>query len=279
MLRFLLSLLAVMLATPATAQDLPSQQRADALGGLRPLANADDAQPWTGIGRLDTGISFCTATLISDRMALTAAHCIHDMETGERIDDAALTFLAGLRNGRPETLRRVRRSYVPDAYVPTREPELEGIGHDLALLHLDLPIRSSRIAPIPPGRGAAPRSEVTVVSYGRDREAVASIEEGCLVLQGEGAVRLLSCEVDQGSSGAPVMRITPEGPELVAVISASARDDEGRALSMAATLDGALAMLLDRADRGAGQPGRSVRLTTPTEDGGRSGLGARFIRP
>jgi V8-like Glu-specific endopeptidase len=272
------SLLAALLTAPAFAQDLPSEQRANALGGLRPLASADAAQPWTGIGRLDTGVSFCTATLISDRLVLTAAHCLFDPRTRERIADTALTFQAGLRNGRPETLRRITESHVPAAYVPRPQPDLEGIGNDLALLQLDLPIRPTRIAPIPTGRNAGLRSEVTVVSYGADREAVASIEEGCLILEGQGAVRLLSCEVVQGSSGAPVMRMTEDGPELVAVISASARDDRGRDLSMAVALQGAFVRLLDRAER-ARAGGRAVRPTTPVEDGGRSGIGARFIRP
>jgi V8-like Glu-specific endopeptidase len=273
MRRLVLSILAAVLAAPTVAQDLPSEQRAAALGGLRPLASADAAQPWTGVGRLDTGVSFCSATLISDRLVLTAAHCLFDPASQTRIPDGDLTFQIGLRNGRPEALRAVRHSHVPQGYAPREEPDLESIGLDLALLRLELPVRSNRIVPIRAGRGAALRTEVTVVSYGAEREAVASIEEDCLILEGRGSVRLLSCEVVQGSSGAPVIRMTPEGPELVAVISASARDRRGDDVSVAVALEGPFVELFNQLERGAGpQP-------VAPGDGGRSDIGARFVRP
>jgi protease YdgD len=123
------------------------------------------------------------------------------------------------------------------------------------------------------------------VSYGAEREAHASIEEGCFVLESHGAVRMLSCNVVQGSSGAPVMRVTEDGPEIVAVISAMATDRTGRDVSMAVALEGPFAELLDQLDRGA-RPGALSGTATSTgvlssrgEDGGRSRLGARFIRP
>ncbi|MDG4649541.1 trypsin-like serine protease [Roseibacterium sp. SDUM158017] len=284
MRQLILTLIALAASLPAVAQDLPAEQRATALGGLRPLVSADAAMPWTGVGRLDTGVSFCSATLITDRLVLTAAHCLFDPATAERIADADLTFQAGLRNGRPEALRGVRRSHVPEAYAPRDDPTLESIGMDLALLELELPVRSNRIAPIATGRRADPETVVTVVSYGAEREAHASIEEGCLVLEGQGAVRLLSCRVVQGSSGAPVIRLTEDGPELVAVISATARDRSGADVSMAVALDAPFIELLDAMERGAGRPGGAagqgrLRMTAPAGDGGRSSIGARFIRP
>ena len=122
---------------------------------------------------------------------------------------------------------------MPEAYTFDLSPAFDGISHDMALLELELPIRSNGIAPIGTGRRAGRGDAVTVVSYGADREAVASIEEGCLVLESHAAVRMLSCNVNQGSSGAPVMRMTPDGPEIVAVISATATDRTGRDVSMA----------------------------------------------
>jgi hypothetical protein len=52
---------------------------------------------------------------------------------------------------------------------------------------------------------------------------------------------MLSCNVVQGSSGAPVMRMTEDGPEIVAVISATATDRTGRDVSMAVALEGPFA--------------------------------------
>jgi hypothetical protein len=96
------------------------------------------------------------------------------------------------------------------------------------------------------------------VSYGAEREAHASIEEGCFVLESHGAVRMLSCNVVQGSSGAPVMRVTEDGPEIVAVISAMATDRTGRDVSMAVALEGPFAELLDQTGTGRAAR-RSVR--------------------
>jgi hypothetical protein len=56
--------------------------------------------------------------------------------------------------------------------------------------------------------------EITVVSYGAEREAHASIEEGCFVLESHGAVRHAVLQrVVQGSSGAPVIRMTERVPK------------------------------------------------------------------
>jgi protease YdgD len=133
----------------------PAEQRANALGGVRPLASADAAQPWTGVGRLDTGVSFCSATLISDRLVLTAAHCLFRPDTHQRIADDALTFQAGLRNGRPAALRGVRRSVVSSGYRYDPSPDLDGISQDMALLELELPVTSNGIAPLGTGRQVA----------------------------------------------------------------------------------------------------------------------------
>jgi hypothetical protein len=83
----------------------------------------------------------------------------------------------------------VRRSFVPTAYRFDLSPDLDGIAQDMALLELELAgaVERDRAARHRAERLAG--GEVTVVSYGAEREAHASIEEGCFVLESHGAVR------------------------------------------------------------------------------------------
>lgn len=269
-LAILLTIWALLCAAPLAAQSLPDRQRALALGGVRPLSSADEARLWSGVGRLDTGVSFCTAVLIAPDLALTAAHCLFHPATGARLAPGALQFLAGLRNGRPETIRAVRAATLHDAYIGSEAARFDMIGRDLALLHLALPIRAAQMPALAVGAPPEAGEAVTVVSYGAGREAVASIEEDCLTLTTEGAVLALSCEVVGGSSGAPVIRMTAEGPQVVGIVSATATDRrDGMRMSLAVSVSGLLEVL--RSGGGAAQ--------RPVTGGEREGIGARFIRP
>ena len=93
-LRFAIALLAFAgLATGGNAQSRDT--------GLQSLLTGDAARGWEAVGRLDiAGKGFCTAALISETRILTAAQCLHDSETGARIDPARREFRAGLRTGR-----------------------------------------------------------------------------------------------------------------------------------------------------------------------------------
>ena len=47
--------------------------------GLVALETRQDSQGWEAVGRLDIqGKGFCTASLLRDRLILTAAHCLYD---------------------------------------------------------------------------------------------------------------------------------------------------------------------------------------------------------
>ena len=96
----------------AAAQSLPVIETAPE--GLQPLATMDANRPFTAVGRLETGNGFCTATLISADLVLTAAHCLFH-ENGARRSDDDFTFNAGFRNGSISARRGLRESYVlPD---------------------------------------------------------------------------------------------------------------------------------------------------------------------
>lgn len=252
--------------------------------GLRPLLTADDMRDWEAVGRLDSGVSFCTATLIAPDLALTAAHCLFTQD-GTRLADADLTFSAGLRNGRAEAVRSVAQSLLPPGYArPLGQADLDSIGQDIALLRLDRAVPASTVRPMAVGAQAGIFSAVTLVSYGTDRAAFPSIEEDCRILSAVDAVQMLSCHVVSGSSGAPVVQVGPDGPELVAIVSGRSDMPEGD-ITVAVATDGLLPSLM-AAQAASPAPGpRSSqggsiiirRVGGDAED--RSGLGARFLRP
>lgn len=270
--------------SPASAQGLPQVQLTEGQGSLRALTSGTEAQIWRAVGRLDTGASFCSATLIQDNLVLTAAHCVFHPQTSRPFAAGDLTFLAGLRNGHAEAVRQVRRIMVLPGYRPERGPDFDMIGRDLALLELSMPISMTSIVPVSAARTPWREGRVTVVSYGRDREGYASIEEGCEILNRQDAVRSLSCEVVSGSSGSPVVRVNQGRAEVVAVISATAQSRSGD-ISLAVTLEDHLAVLM--AEYQNGSTGTAAAVTTL---GGtpsfvlrgadaRGDIGARFIRP
>lgn len=273
--RFLIALLPIAVPFAVVAQSLPQISGADT---LRPLVSADAARGWEAVGRLDTGISFCSATLVAPDLVLTAAHCLYD-ENNRRISDAALRFAAGLRNGQAEATRRVTRAYVPSDYRATQgPPPMDMIARDIALLELEQPIVSGAVVPIRTGAQGRVRDVVTVVSYGRDRESYASIQEDCEIVGRADAITALSCSVVQGSSGSPILRETPSGFEVVAVVSAMGEwngEDAAFAVDVAALLPGLMAQARPARPNGS----HSVALRPVAGDGGRGNLGARFIRP
>lgn len=265
MRRFIL-LVCLGLATPAVSQDT----------GLEAMQTADDAKGWQSVGKLVLGErGFCTATLIEPNLVLTAAHCLYDKETGARTPDDQIRFQAGWRNGRAEAYRDVRRSVAHPDYIYSGADEVERVAYDLALLELDQPILLPQMTPfaidVRPGTGEA----VSVVSYALDRAEIPSIERGCGVLSSSALGLILSCDIDFGSSGAPVFSVVDGVARVVSVISAKA-DMEGRKVALAAPLDRPLQVL--RAELARSQTGHAAAAGVRVLKGG-TGSGAKFLSP
>lgn len=241
------------------------------------MQTGTDAKGWHGVGKLLLGErGFCTAVLIEPHLVLTAAHCLYDSETSARTPDSLLIFQAGWRNGRAEAYRGVRRALAHPDYLYTGEDELERVSYDLALIELDRPIQLPQLRPYLIGQRPDTGHRVSVVSYAQGRAETASIEEDCAVLMGEPSAMVLSCDIDFGSSGAPVFVQGEQGPRLVSVISAKA-DYQGRKVALAAPLELRLVQLREALSAVTPVRRRAAGVKVISSEGALGG--ASFTRP
>lgn len=247
---------------------------------LKRLDTGDDGRAWEAVGRLDiNGTGFCTGALIAPDLVLTAAHCLFNKTTKQRINHETIEFLAGWRNGRASAYRNVRRAVVHPDYVYEGAPTSARVRNDIALLELERPIRNTTVTPFLTAERPKKGDRVGVVSYAKDRSEAPSLQEVCGVLARQEGVLVMSCNVDYGSSGAPIFTFEGGVARIVSVVSAKA-EVAGEKVALGTALGEPLEQLKAALAAGQGvyQPAGPV-ISRVTQTGNRNNTGAKFIKP
>jgi V8-like Glu-specific endopeptidase len=169
----------------------------------------------------------------------------------------------------------VRTSVPHPDYIYSGAESLDRVAFDLALIALDQPIRLPQITPFAiagrPGRG----DTVGVVSYAQDRSEAPSLQETCHVLDRAPEIVVFSCNVDFGSSGAPIFALRDGQMKIVSVVSAKA-DVEGKRVALGSVLTNTLDVLQGELAKSNGSALGSAKVRVLS---GGQASGAKFVTP
>ncbi len=267
MIRFLFPVICLFTLSAAAA----------AQSGKRTLTDRDDLYGWEAVGRLDIGQDgFCTGTLISQDLVLTAAHCALNRAKGAPYEPGKVTFRAGLSDGQALAERKVVQIAVHPNYAKHPHLSAAAIRVDVALMRLDQPIPYTVADPFALHSGRVAGNEVSIASYGRGRSEAITRERSCRILERRQGLITFNCDVTFGSSGSALLARNGPRWQILSVVSAVGTDGRQK-VGFGMELSGIVSELKSALRRDAPQPKAAIRRLQVGS--GKSSSGAKFISP
>ena len=163
--------------------------------------------PWSAIGKLNNGaFGACTAVLISQNYALTAAHCLFFRALRRFLPSELLHFILGYEGERFADHLRVLAYYVPRSYDPLKPFELLASDWALMLVSSD---RRAQTRPLAIASEVRPAPEISLMSagYSGRRPHRMTGDQGCQFVGRSSDNGLLfdNCYAPEGFSGGPLL--------------------------------------------------------------------------
>jgi hypothetical protein len=193
------------------------------------MLSPEEHAAWPAIGRVNVGglktRSTCTGTLVAPDLVLTAAHCISPRalraENPENVH-----FVAGWHLGEYAAHRTAREIHLHPDYVPGRMSP-GNLHADVALLVLEAPIEDDLAQPVPVTAMPNFADAVEILAYSNSRPGALARAGPCPAVAMDPDLLGMTCTVEGGNSGAPVLRLASGQPEMIAVAVARNTGDGG----------------------------------------------------
>ncbi|UTW54486.1 serine protease [Kordiimonas sp. SCSIO 12610] len=192
--------------------------------------------PFSAIGRLNgAGIdrrSHCTATLITPKHILTAAHCLYFKARKRWFLPNELHFLAGYDRGDFIAHGRIASIRAKGCYDPNQPLNDRNIEGDWAILTLtqNLSIKPLPLIGIPKSKTD---KRFLQSGYHKQRQHVQTSNPTCRIEHEIGALLFHDCMLAPGDSGSPILYEADGNYSVVALNSAAIQHKKGKGKGLA----------------------------------------------